>query len=148
MWSRVLMDNICCVSHGFMCKICFEIFCVWLGVATTQEEISIFKDENLWKSKPILMTICWRFMPLLNSLKLRPTNSFDICIDICVEGWYIYCLECGLICGDWYISYIYILHILSMNCGVAMKNASNIHLCVNIARVAHSYCRRFMFECI
>jgi len=69
------MDNICCVSRGFMCEICFEIFCVWLGVATTQEEISIFKDENLWKSKPILMTICWRFMPLLNSLKLRPTNS-------------------------------------------------------------------------
>ena len=55
----MLTDILCayCVEEGWY------IYCIEHGAM------------NAVKSKPILMTICWRFMPLLNSLKLWPTNS-------------------------------------------------------------------------
>ena len=55
----LLTDILCayCIEEGWY------IYCIEHGAM------------NAVKSKPFLMTICWRFMPLLNSLKLRPTNS-------------------------------------------------------------------------
>ena len=79
----LLTDILCayCVEEGWY------IYCIKRGAV------------NAVKSKPILMTICWRFMPLLNSLKLRPMNSLWRLTDIYTAASSIYPL-CAATCQD------------------------------------------------